>query len=110
MPLRHHAELRDSNEPEIVTALEAVGASVTRLGSKGVPDLLVGYRGETFLLEVKHVDAKGKTVRRWSGGKKPDERGLTEQQQTWWATWTGKPPVIVRTPEEALRAIGALNT
>lgn len=109
MPLRRRPELRDSNEVEIVTALQQVGASVTRIGEPGVPDLLVGFRGETYLLEVKHVDAKGRTVRRWSGGRAPDERGLTRDQQLWWNTWTGKPPVIVRTPDEALRAIGATN-
>jgi hypothetical protein len=44
---------RDGNEAAIVDALRAAGATVTRLGDAGVPDLLVGYRGSTLLLEIK---------------------------------------------------------
>lgn len=107
------AARRDGNEPEIVAALRAAGASVSALNGDGIPDLLVGYRGETFLLEVKlPVGARGGA--RNGGGRSRPHRGgdglKTEDQIRWWATWTGKPPVIVRTPEEALRAIGALNT
>ena len=36
---------RDANEPEIIAALEAVGASVWQLPTgQGLPDLLVGLR------------------------------------------------------------------
>lgn len=101
------AARRDDNEPEIVSALVAVGASVTLVSIDGVPDLLVGFQGRTYQLEVKHLSATGKTVRRTSGGRRPDERGLTQDQQDWWAAWRGTPPVIVRTPAEALAAIGA---
>lgn len=101
------AAARDSNEPDIATALEAVGASVTRLSQKGLPDLLVGWRGTTHLLEVKHLSATGKTVRRTSGGKRPDAEGRTQAQADWWGAWRGAAPVIVRTPAEALAAIGA---
>lgn len=98
---------RDASEAAIVAALRGVGASVTLLSQDGVPDLLVGWRGETFLLEVKTASSTGRTVRKTSGGERPDERGLTRAQQVWWAAWTGRPPVIVRTPAEALAAIGA---
>jgi hypothetical protein len=94
--LRHAAQ-RDANEPEIVAALERVGASVTRLNGRGIPDLLVGFCGKTFLLEVKlPVGAKG--------GLKG--RDLNEDQQTWWRKWTGSRLHLVRSPGDALRAIG----
>lgn len=97
---------RDDNELAIVNALVIVGASVTRLSQAGVPDLLVGYRGRTFLLEVKHASSTGKTKRRNHGA---DDRGLGPDQQEWWAGWRGVAPTIVRTPEEALKAIGLLD-
>lgn len=86
----------DDNQPDIVKALRSVGASVTSLAAvgDGVPDLLVGYRRETHLLEVKD-GAKAKSAQR-----------LTEAQVDWHATWTGRPAVIVRTVDEALAAIG----
>ena len=45
----------DANQTEIVKALRQVGASVQSLAStgKGCPDLLVGFRGVNWLLEVK---------------------------------------------------------
>jgi hypothetical protein len=83
------APQRDKNEPDIVNALEAVGASVSRISSLGIPDLLVGWRGDTFLLEVKNGKAK-----------------LNDNQVAWHNAWNGAPAIIVRTPEEALGAIG----
>lgn len=110
MTIHRRAARRDSNEVEIVRALIAAGASVTHLsGVDGLPDLLVGYQGRTVLLEVKHLSPTGKTVRQTSGGRRPDERGLTGDQQDWWAAWRGASPVIVRTPAEALAAIGATS-
>jgi hypothetical protein len=97
------ARNRDSNERAIVDALVAAGASVTRLNETGVPDLLVGFRGETFLLEVKREGARG--GRRHYGGL--DERGLARTQQLWWDRWSGRAPQIVTKPSEALAAIGA---
>ncbi len=101
------ASKRDANEGPIVEALRAVGAAVTFLSVTGCPDLLVGYQGRTFLLEVKGLTATGLTSRFSSKGKRPDARGLHEDQQDWWAAWRGAPPAIVRTPAEALAAIGA---
>ncbi len=97
------ARQRDANEPEIVEALEAVGATVCKLNAKGQPDLLVGYNLETFLLEVKLETKTGKVKRQ---GRATDERGLLETQQEWWSAWRGKPPVVVKNAAEALDAIG----
>jgi hypothetical protein len=88
---------RDKNEPAIIKALVAVGCTVTRLHEPGVPDLLVGYHGETFLLEVKGSLGK-------KGGS--SSVSLTPTQEKWWSAWAGARPVIVRSVEEALAAIG----
>ena len=93
---------RDGNEREIVAALRAAGASVSHLSDAGVPDLLVGYLGETYLLEVKET-GQGQNKRRAMGG----EGDLTPSQVKWWSTWIGRPAVVVRTVDEALAAIGA---
>ena len=63
--MRRYAARRDANEGEIVRALEKVGASVLRLHDI---DLLVGFRGRNYLLEVK------------DGRKSPSNRPLTPQQ------------------------------
>lgn len=95
------ARRRDVNEPSVVAALEAAGAAVERLSGAGQPDLLVSWRNELYLLEVKNPDAKG-------GGKyNTGDGALTATQTKWWSRWRGKPPVIVQNAEEALRAIGA---
>jgi hypothetical protein len=96
---------RDAAEPAIIKALEAVGASVWQLSGEDIPDLLVGYRGRTFLLEVKtpgleYTDKRnGKTYKR--DGK------LSEGQQAFFDSWRGGPCKEVFTHEEALYAIGA---
>jgi hypothetical protein len=77
----------DANQAQIVAALRRIGASVVTLGhvGNGCPDLLVGYRGKTLLLEVKME--KGR---------------MTEDQEKWWTGWNGRTPVIVRTQEQAI--------
>lgn len=86
----------DANQGLIVAALRKVGASVaiTSGAGNGLPDLLVGFRGETYLLEVK------------DGTKAPSAKRLTPDEAYFVAHWTGRPVVIVETPEDALRAIG----
>lgn len=99
------AKRRDTNEPEVVNALVAAGAVVTRLDGDGVPDLLVGFKGKSFLLEVKlPLGARGGVTRhrKWEGG----DGDMTRAQVAWWAAWTGEPAIVVRSPQEALRAIG----
>ena len=85
---------RDGNESEIVQALEQSGATVERLNDGALPDLLVGFRGHNYLLEVKM----------------PKTGRLTEAQKAWWQNvwWSGQ-RAIVTTPEEALREIGAIE-
>lgn len=89
----------DANQPAIVQALRAVGASVQSLAAvgKGCPDLLVGFRGSDYLLEVK------------DGGKPPSERRLTPSQVEWHGVWQGAPVPVVASVDDALRAIGAAH-
>ena len=81
---------RDANEPEIVRALEAVGAKVHRMHSP--MDLLVRFRDRTYLLEVK------------APGRK---RRLQPSQAQCLADW-GADAAVVESIEEALKHIGAI--
>ena len=65
--------------------------SLADLG-KGCPDLLVGYRGLTVLIEVK--GAKGK---------------LNAMQEDWHRRWTGSPVVIIRNEQDIETLITTLN-
>lgn len=96
------ARQRDANEPEIIRVLRAAGASVTPLNGTGVPDLLVGFEGRTFLIEVKNRQSGG------GGSARPGNGGdgvKTPGQVDWWEKWEGAAPVIVFDADEALAAI-----
>jgi hypothetical protein len=71
----------DANQAEIVKALRKIpGVRVRSLAAvgDGVPDLLVGYRGRNWLLECKDPS------------KPPSKRKLTEDQDEFFAVWTGQ--------------------
>jgi hypothetical protein len=88
--MRHKPRL-DSTQRAIVEALRTAGCSVQSLASVGggCPDLLVGVLGATYLLECK---TKGEDLR--------------DRQRAWAGMWRGMPPLVVHTPEEALKAVG----
>jgi hypothetical protein len=92
--VRRYGAKRDASEPGIVAALRSVGVSVHHLSAPNMPDLLCGYQGETHLLEVKSPGAR---------------RRLTPGQRDFMASWFGAPVAVVTTPEEALRAVGAIR-
>ena len=95
MALARYANRRDENEPGIVADLRQIGASVCLLD---VPcDLLVGYRGTNYLIEVKRPLGP-------QGGS--SGRELTQGQDAFAATWRGQFRVA-RSSDEALRIIGA---
>lgn len=55
MPLPKYAARRDKNETDIVRALRDIpGLSVVPLSAKDVPDLLIGYQGINYLVELKN--------------------------------------------------------
>lgn len=88
----------DANQADIVEALRAVGATVQPLHmvGDGCPDLLVGYRVQNFIMEVK------------DGDKPPSRRKLTPDQVDWHSEWRGQ-KAVVKTPEEALAVIGCTS-
>ena len=85
----------DDNQQEIIDALRAIGASVQDLSAvgKGCADILVGHWGKNYLLEIKNPETKGK---------------LNMLQKVWHKNWHGQ-VAVVRTVEEAFRAIGAME-
>ena len=81
----------DANQEAVVSALRAAGAYVWIIG---LPvDLLVGFRNQTFLMEIK------------VGPRKK----LTVLQEDFFNNWFGGALCRVDGPEAALRAIGVLS-
>ena len=88
----------DSNQSKITKALRDFGATVQHLHAvgKGCPDLLVGYKGSNYLLEVKD-------------GEKPEsQRKLTPDQVIWHYDWKGQ-VVVVNSAQEAIDTIKKLS-
>lgn len=87
----------DDNQPAIVSALRQVGATVhvTSMIGNGFPDICVGYRGITYLFELK------------DGNKVASKRKLTGDEQIWHDNWRGH-VAIVESVEDALHQIGAI--
>jgi hypothetical protein len=88
----------DSNQSEVTKALRKIGASVQLLHSvgKGCPDMLVGYKGNNYLLEIK------------DGEKRESARKLTAEQTIWHFDWKGQ-VAIVTSPENAIDTIKKLS-
>lgn len=81
----------DANQDQIVSALRAAGAFVWIIG---LPvDLLVGYKGHSFLMEIKTTSKKR----------------LTKLQADFFENWTGGTVCRIDSPEAALRMIGVLK-
>lgn len=87
------AKRTDANQADIAADLRRCGCSVQDLHivGKGCPDLAVGVRGLTFLLEVK----VGKGT-------------LTDDEKDWHAEWRGQ-VAIVHSTEEALAVVGLVD-
>ena len=83
----------DANQHQIVADLRKAGCLVVSLAAMGdgLPDLLVGYNGHNFLLEIKSATGK-----------------LTPDQKRWHLFWNGQIDVV-HNSTEALRAIGAVT-
>ena len=80
----------DANQEQIVSALRAANAYVWIIG---LPvDLLVGYKENVYLFEIK------------DGPKKK----LTKLQLEFFDKWTGAHLHVVTSPDDALKIIGAL--
>ena len=84
----------DDNQKEIVKALRAIGASVQSIATvgKGCPDILVGFRGINYIMEIK------------DGSKAPSQQKLTDDEDNWHNSWNGN-VVIVNNIDSALDVI-----
>jgi hypothetical protein len=81
----------DANQEQIVSALRGAGAYVWIIG---LPvDLLVGYKGHSFLVEIK-TDSR---------------KRLTKLQADFFENWSGSTLARIDSPEAALRMIGVVK-
>jgi hypothetical protein len=85
----------DLNQMEIVATLRKIGATVQSLASvgDGCPDLLVGFHGVNYLMEIK------------DGDKVPSAQKLTPDQVKWHIEWRGEVH-IVRSIYDAFEILG----
>ena len=85
-----YAKKTDKNQTEIVEALRAVGVDVyiTSDVGRGFPDLVCGYNGKTYLLEIKTM--KGR---------------MTDSEKAFHACWKGH-CAVVRNVQQALKVCG----
>lgn len=81
--MMRRAAKRDISEPAIVQALEQSGATVFRLDRP--VDLLIGYRGRTYIAECK--TGRGK---------------LNANQVAFIEAWKGNTVPVLRTVEDAV--------
>jgi len=80
MSFRRAAKV-DANQSGIVEEFKARGASVKSVAQlKGFVDIVVGYRGHNFLIEIKNMEGRG--------------RRLTEDEIEFHATWKGSASVM----------------
>jgi hypothetical protein len=88
----------DDNQNDIVTALRKAGATVRVISQgEGIPDLLVGFRGETILLEVK------------DGNKPPSARTLTPAEKKFFDEWEGGLCMVVKSVEDAIELLEGIK-
>lgn len=82
----------DANQEQIVSALRAAGATVQSLApiGKGCPDLLVAFRQQMHLMELKQ--GKGK---------------VNDLQAKWHIQWNA-PVHVVYDAEDALKVLGVI--
>ncbi len=74
----------DTNQKEIVKLFRQFGASVAhthQLGA-GFPDIVVGYRGKNYLIEIKY------------GALCPSKQRLTDAEDEFHREWRGRVEII----------------
>jgi hypothetical protein len=71
----------DANQKELMTKLRTIpGITVasTHTIGKGFPDIVIGYKGLNYLVEIK------------DGTKPPSQRKLTKDEEIFHLNWTGQ--------------------
>jgi hypothetical protein len=90
----------DANQAAVVRALRLAGAHVAHLyrQGEGCPDLLVGWRGRWFPVELK------------DGARPPSEQRLTPAETRWHAAalGAGLPVLVVTSAADALAQLGGI--
>lgn len=81
----------DANQKLIVDTFRAIGATVQIISmvGKGCPDIIVGYQGVNYLIEIK------------DGKKPPSGQKLTEHEQKFHDSWKGH-VCLIRSCDEAI--------
>lgn len=84
----------DNNQTLIVKALRDMGCSVLILSDigKGCPDIMIGYRGKNYLVEIKN------------GKRPPSAQALTPAEILFFERWMGQVDIIC-CEEEAIEFI-----
>ena len=87
---RHYTRAVDGNQAQIVAALNRCGARVQLLHrvGQGCPDLLVGWRGQLVLIEVKMPG-----------------KHCTEDEAEWQQLWAGYPVFVCDSFEDCAEAL-----
>jgi hypothetical protein len=76
------AKRTDHNQASIIEGLRSVGATVQDLSQlgRGCPDILNGYHGRNYLLEIKNCEDRAPK--------------LTKPEEQWIQLWRGQVAVI----------------
>jgi hypothetical protein len=89
----------DSNQPGLVKQIRKIpGVSVVSIHTvgNGVPDLIIGHKGRTYLAEVKDP------------GKSQSRKRLTADEEEFHKMWTGHVEVI-ETIDDVLKMLKLQN-
>lgn len=96
---------KDENHPEIVEELKNIGASVLDISRlKNCFDILVGFRGEDYKMEIKNPERMTKAQ------KNDPTLALTEGEREFMESWRGSTYHVVTSKEQALEIIGAIES
>lgn len=88
----------DRNQSEIVEALRKCGADVISIAAvgNGKPDIIVGFRGQNYLMEIKVPGKRKKAIA---------SSQLNQDQVEFHTVWPGN-VCVVRTVKDAMEAVG----
>lgn len=88
----------DDNQVEIVKTFRSIGFSVLILSDvgNGCPDIMVGFRGVNYLVEIK------------DGKKSPSKQRLTPHEEEFHQSWRGQ-VVIIRSIDEVLSFVSTIS-
>ena len=113
---RHNRYKRDDNHSEIQNALEEIHAQVIDFSSwsgKKTFDLLVGFRGSLFILEIKNENELPKDFKKFDYGKQQTvlQKLLTKNEKNTrkFCDLSSNDFHIVYDVDSALKAIGAIE-